>query len=312
MTGSDTKDWVNRINSREPINTGHHLPEKVITNKSPSIIMVKGLNARYIAVIGIVVAIIILGAVGYLLFLKSGEEGSDGDGDENGGPNRPPVADAGYPITIMSGEELLLTANRSFDPDGDELSYSWDMDAGVDSNNDGIKDNDRDVLGMYIIYTYPPPVDTLTYIVTLNVTDRPLTDPQMKWDTSTVRVTILVNGSATPPDVMMECHYQSATPLTGPYFLVRISDVSSPEFISNFTFHIESPEGDSLLEGRVTDIMVVPLNATIRFIDTPSMTLLDQLDTFDIKDGGEITEGCRFYLYYKGLMDPVGEVELNE
>ncbi|MBN1539852.1 MAG: hypothetical protein JW939_06880 [Candidatus Thermoplasmatota archaeon] len=289
----------------------YHLPEKVITNEHPSTTMAGGLNPRNIAIIGVVAAVIILCVIGYFIFYRGGGN-DDENGGDNGNSNRPPVADAGYPVTVLSGEEVFLSGNRSYDPDGDELSYFWDMDAGIDSNSDGIKDNDRDIVGIDVVYTYPPPEDTLTYIVTLNVTDGPLNDPATRWDTSTVRVTILVNETQTAPQVSMECQYQDENPLLGPHFVLRVSEVTSREFVSNFTYSMENPDGEPILAGAVSDIILVPLNATIRFIDSPSMTLLDQQDTFSVREGLDIVEGCRFLLYYRNFREPVGEIELEK
>ena len=44
------------------------------------------------------------------------------------GPNQPPVADAGGPYTTDEGTDVGLTAAGSSDPDGDSLSYAWDLD----------------------------------------------------------------------------------------------------------------------------------------------------------------------------------------
>ncbi len=46
--------------------------------------------------------------------------------------NRPPTADAGGPYSIAEGGSLHVTAASSSDPDGDALSYSWDI------NGDGV------------------------------------------------------------------------------------------------------------------------------------------------------------------------------
>ncbi|MBI1913503.1 MAG: PKD domain-containing protein, partial [Planctomycetes bacterium] len=41
--------------------------------------------------------------------------------------NRPPLADASGPYTIQEGDALSLSAAASTDPDGDALTYSWDV-----------------------------------------------------------------------------------------------------------------------------------------------------------------------------------------
>ena len=51
------------------------------------------------------------------------------------GPNAPPVADAGGPYVTNEGTAVALSAAGSSDPDGDALTYEWDLD------NDGSYDD---------------------------------------------------------------------------------------------------------------------------------------------------------------------------
>jgi PKD repeat protein len=62
--------------------------------------------------------------------------------------NQPPIADAGGPYVVEAGDELVLDATGSFDPDGGDLVAEWDI------NNDGLFDPPLRVEGMRQVFVW--------------------------------------------------------------------------------------------------------------------------------------------------------------
>ena len=60
--------------------------------------------------------------------------------------NGAPVLNLTIPDSIKAGESALLDASASFDPEGKELMYSWDLDWSVDTDRDGDNRNDADAI----------------------------------------------------------------------------------------------------------------------------------------------------------------------
>ena len=52
-------------------------------------------------------------------------------------PNRAPVADAGTDQQPVPGAPVTLDGSASSDPDGDGLSFSWTIPAGIDAVDSG-------------------------------------------------------------------------------------------------------------------------------------------------------------------------------
>jgi chitodextrinase len=77
--------------------------------------------------------------------------------------NRPPVADAGGPYSAQEGAPVVFDGSASSDPDGDELTYSWDFGDGTTGT------------GVAPTHVY---ADNGTYNVSLTVNDGTKSDTQ--------------------------------------------------------------------------------------------------------------------------------------
>jgi len=85
--------------------------------------------------------------------------------------NNPPVADADGPYSGMIGENIQLDGSGSYDPDGNPLSYEWDVDG----------DGTYDLTGRIVNVTY---YQAGTFNVVLKVSDGQYSDT----DTTTVMI----------------------------------------------------------------------------------------------------------------------------
>jgi len=96
--------------------------------------------------------------------------------------NNPPVADANGPYTVNEGSSIILDGSGSSDPDGNPITYAWDLD------NDGQFD---DATGSNPTFDAST-LDDGTYTIGLKVSDSLLDD--------TITTTVTVNNVAPSVD----------------------------------------------------------------------------------------------------------------
>ena len=92
---------------------------------------------------------------------------------ETPGPNRQPVARAGSDLLVAISEPVVLDAGSSFDPDGDLLSYHWDLVAAPPGGSATIVKPNQERAGL-------APDAPGTWVVRLTVTDyHPSSEPDV-------------------------------------------------------------------------------------------------------------------------------------
>ena len=71
--------------------------------------------------------------------------------------NLPPMIITNVPSKAVAGESITLDASATRDSiiDREYLTVVWDVDCSVDSDGDGIKDNDADIVGSKVEYKFP-------------------------------------------------------------------------------------------------------------------------------------------------------------
>ena len=86
---------------------------------------------------------------------------------ETQGPNRRPVAIAGPDRVVAVSEATLLDASPSFDPDGDDITYHWNLVAAPEGGTTIIINRNKELAGL------TPDVPGV-WVIRLVVADGPL------------------------------------------------------------------------------------------------------------------------------------------
>jgi hypothetical protein len=264
-----------------------------------------GLKTTVVPAVAAILLVAMISAAGYL-FLKRDHNGGDG-ADEETDPNRAPTANAGYDRLVYPGEEVTLDGAMSNDPDGDDITFIWDLDDASDSDRDGDTANDADASGAVVLHLYPAPEITITYRVVLNVSDGE------KWDTDTVQVTVMVQKEEMPI-VNLSCRYARSPPLSGvaSQYILTIDGVSRAEMLMNYSYILLDPDDQKIDEGGMIDLLMAGANGTLRYIDkNPRYQDLSAGDSISAKDVPSVPEGSVFEIYFKAFVDPSGAVTLT-
>jgi hypothetical protein len=264
-----------------------------------------GLKSTVVPAVAAILLVAMISAGGYL-FLKRDHDGGDGT-DVETDPNRAPTANAGYDRLVYPGDEVTLDGAMSTDPDGDDITFIWDLDDATDGDRDGDPANDADASGAVVMHLYPTPDVTITYRVVLNVSDGE------KWDTDTVQVTVMVQIEEMPL-VNLSCRYARSPPLSGvaSQYILTVDGVSRVEMLMNYSYVLLDPDNQKLDEGGMIDLLMAGANGTLRYIDmNPRYQDLSAGDSISAKDVPSIPEGSVFEIYFKAFDDPSGAVTLT-
>jgi hypothetical protein len=145
--------------------------------------------------------------------------------------NEPPVADAGGPYELNEGSSLAFNGSGSSDPDGDDLTYEWDLD------NDGEYDDATGVAPLRLYREGPN-----GYTVGLRVTD-------VAGETDTDTATVTVNNVAPAVDtpIVVPLRSDEGTAVAGS------AGFSDPGIYDTHECTVDYGDGSGPVPGTVTD-----------------------------------------------------------
>ncbi|MBW3541220.1 MAG: PKD domain-containing protein [Planctomycetes bacterium] len=161
--------------------------------------------------------------------------GGDGNDVILTASNRPPVASAGGPYSIAEGDALALDASGSSDPDGDTLTYAWDINGDnvfgdAAGSNPTLSWADLQSLGV---------TDNGSFTVTVRVDDGLATDE--------ASAALTVANVAPAAAVSGPANGVPGQPRT---FTLTATDPSPTDQAAGFTFQIDW-DGDGLVDQTV-------------------------------------------------------------
>jgi uncharacterized protein len=150
-------------------------------------------------------------------------------------PNAPPTVDAGGPYTVVEGTSVTVTATGS-DPDGDALTYAWDLD------NNGTFETP----GPSATFTAPPNSAPAAFTIKVQATD---TGGLTATDSATVNVIWQFTGFFSPVDA-------------APTFNVVKAGQSVP-----VKFSLGGDQGLGILTGTLVTQVACPVSAVLDSVE---------------------------------------------
>ena len=173
--------------------------------------------------------------------------------------NQPPISDAGDPVrTVFVGETVQLDGSTSSDPDGDPLTYEWELFPPPGSS--AMLDDPTAVMPTFI-------ADVVgEYLVSLNVNDGHL-------DSGLCHIDIIaVEGGANRPPVADAGTYDAVQPMT----TVQLDGSGSSDPDDDpltYTWSLEAPDGTDATP-MLSDPMIVDPTFLATMVGTYTATLV--------------------------------------
>jgi methionine-rich copper-binding protein CopC len=219
-------------------------------------------------------------------------------------PNRPPVANAGGPYSTPEGSSVALSGSRSSDPDGNPLTFAWDLDndgsfddaTGPSASFVGVDGPKAHTVGLRVCDTANACATTTTSVQVVNV--QPTANAGAN-QTVNRGQTVTLAGRWTDPAGTADNAYTVAWDLNGD----GVFDVSGQANygVSNVQTTAFASAGTYTVSFRVTD------KDGASHTDTATITVLNRPPVANAGGPYVTPEGSAVTLSSSGSSDPDGD-----